>query len=73
VKSVARRVTDAKIEIGNGRVIDPKHGLDRTATLYIAAGKVNLAKLELAEIAKRCGTTCEEYQDLAEELQKTAN
>ena len=40
MKSVARRVTDAKIEIGNGRVIDPKHGLDRTATLYIAAGKV---------------------------------
>jgi dihydroorotase len=40
VKSVARRVTDAKIEIGNGRVIDPKHGLDRTATLYVAAGKV---------------------------------
>src|SRR5947208_3878548 len=29
-----------KIEIKNGRVIDPKHGTDRKATLYIAAGKV---------------------------------
>ena len=29
-----------KIEIKNGRVIDPRHGVDRNATLYIAAGKV---------------------------------
>jgi dihydroorotase len=29
-----------KIEIRNGRVIDPKHGVDRKASLYIAAGKV---------------------------------
>ena len=29
-----------KIEISNGRVIDPKHGVDRVASLYIAAGKV---------------------------------
>ncbi len=29
-----------KIEIRNGRVIDPRHGLDRNTTLYIAAGKV---------------------------------
>ena len=29
-----------KIEIANGRVIDPKHGLDRKASLFIAAGKV---------------------------------
>ncbi len=29
-----------KIEIKNGRVIDPKHGVDRQASLYIAAGKV---------------------------------
>jgi tetratricopeptide (TPR) repeat protein len=55
--------------------IDPNYVLVREylGEGYIAAGKVNLAKLELAEIAKRCGTTCEEYQDLAEELQKTAN
>jgi dihydroorotase len=29
-----------KIEIRNGRVIDPRHGFDRKATLYVAAGKV---------------------------------
>ena len=29
-----------KIEISNGRVIDPQHGVDRVASLYIAAGKV---------------------------------
>jgi dihydroorotase len=29
-----------KIEIRNGRVIDPKHGIDRKASLYIAAGKI---------------------------------
>jgi dihydroorotase len=29
-----------KIEIAHGRLIDPKHGVDRPASLYIAAGKV---------------------------------
>jgi dihydroorotase len=29
-----------KIEINHGRVIDPKHGVDRVASLYIAAGAV---------------------------------
>ena len=29
-----------KIEISNGRLIDPAHGVDRKASLYIAAGKV---------------------------------
>ena len=29
-----------KIEIRNGRVIDPKHGIDRKTSLYVAAGKV---------------------------------
>src|SRR5512145_1000427 len=29
-----------KIEIRNGRVIDPLHGVDRKASLYVAAGKV---------------------------------
>ncbi len=29
-----------KIEISHGRVIDPKHGVDRVASLYIAAGAV---------------------------------
>ena len=29
-----------KIEIRNGRLIDPMHGVDRKASLYVAAGKV---------------------------------
>lgn len=29
-----------KIEIANGRLIDPAHGVDRVASLYIAAGRV---------------------------------
>jgi dihydroorotase len=29
-----------KLEIRNGRVIDPRHGVDRVASLYIAASKV---------------------------------
>ncbi|HEX5862970.1 MAG TPA: dihydroorotase, partial [Casimicrobiaceae bacterium] len=29
-----------KIEIRNGRVIDPKHGIDRKVSLYVAAGKI---------------------------------
>lgn len=29
-----------KIEFSNGRVIDPKQGIDRKATLYVAAGKI---------------------------------
>jgi dihydroorotase len=29
-----------KIEIRNGRVVDPKHGIDKIASLFVAAGKV---------------------------------
>jgi dihydroorotase len=29
-----------KIEIRNGRVIDPKHGIDRAQSLYMAAGRI---------------------------------
>ena len=29
-----------KIEIKNGRLVDPKHGVDRIASLFVAAGKV---------------------------------
>ncbi|MFT3987376.1 tetratricopeptide repeat protein [Aestuariivirga sp.] len=32
---------------------------------YVAAGRNDLAKAELAEIAQRCGVTCEEYRDLS--------
>ncbi len=37
--NVERR-SGMKIEIRNGRVIDPRHGVDRVTTLYIAAGRV---------------------------------
>jgi len=55
--------------------IDPNYVLVREylGEGYIAAGKIDLAKAQLTEIASRCGTTCEEYQDLAEELQKIPN
>lgn len=33
---------------------------------YVAAGRIDLAKAQLIEIATRCGTNCEEYNDLAE-------
>ena len=32
---------------------------------YVAAGRIDLAMLELNEIGARCGTACEEYKDLA--------
>jgi tetratricopeptide (TPR) repeat protein len=55
--------------------IDPNYVLVREylGEGYIAAGKIDLAKAELGEIAQRCGTTCEEYQDLAEELEKVSD
>lgn len=55
--------------------IDPNYVLVREylGEGYIAAGKIDLAKAQLIEISSRCGTTCEEYQDLAEELGKVAN
>ena len=47
--------------------IDPNFVLAREylGEGYVAAGRVDLAKLELGEIATRCGTTCEEYQELS--------
>jgi tetratricopeptide (TPR) repeat protein len=32
---------------------------------YVAAGKLDLARVQLGEIAKICGTTCNEYKDLS--------
>ena len=34
----------------------------------VSAGRLDLARAELAEIAVRCGTTCEEYIDLKETI-----
>src|SRR5262245_60432553 len=40
---------------------------------YVAYGRIDLAKAQLNEIAGRCGTTCEEYQELAEHIDAGLN
>jgi tetratricopeptide (TPR) repeat protein len=40
---------------------------------YVVAGRVDLAKLELGEIAKRCGVQCTEYQELDKAIQTAIN
>ncbi|MGE3874744.1 MAG: tetratricopeptide repeat protein [Parvibaculaceae bacterium] len=55
--------------------IDPNSVLTREylGEGYVAAGKIDLAKAQLSEIASRCGTTCEEYQELAEHIETGVN
>jgi tetratricopeptide (TPR) repeat protein len=38
---------------------------------YVSKGELDLAWLELSEIEKRCGTTCEEYRALEKALQSS--
>ncbi|MGH8497555.1 MAG: hypothetical protein ACREEM_10475 [Blastocatellia bacterium] len=40
---------------------------------YVAAGHIDLAKIELSEIEKRCGITCEEYKDLSKAIATASN
>lgn len=61
-----------RLEIGityynKALAIDPNFVLAREylGEGYVAAGRKDLAQLQLNEIANRCGTTCEEYKDLA--------
>jgi tetratricopeptide (TPR) repeat protein len=68
-----------RLEIGisyynQALAIDPNFNLAREylGEGYVAAGRVDLAKQQLAEIETRCGVTCEEYKDLAEAI-STAN
>ena len=68
-----------RIEIGvtyyrKALAIDPNYNLAREylGEGYVAAGRTDLARAELAEIANRCGTSCEEYKDLAAAI-ATAN
>ncbi len=51
--------------------LDPDYTLVREylGEAYVTQGKLDLAKAELAEIKKRCGTTCEPYVDLAEAIE----
>lgn len=53
--------------------IDPNFVLAREylGEGYVAAGKFDLARLQLHEIGNRCGTNCEEYMELAEVLEGT--
>ena len=37
---------------------------------YLQKGDLGSAKQQLAELEKRCGASCEEYKDLAEEIAK---
>jgi tetratricopeptide (TPR) repeat protein len=55
--------------------IDPNFVLAREylGEGYVAAGRIDLAKAQLNEIASRCGTTCEEYQELAEHIETGMN
>ena len=52
--------------------LDPNYTLVREylGEAYVTQGKLDLAKAELAEIEKRCGTTCEPYEDLAEAIEQ---
>jgi tetratricopeptide (TPR) repeat protein len=40
---------------------------------YVVAGRIDLAKVELGEIAKRCGIDCTEYQELNSAIQTAIN
>ncbi len=69
-----------RLEIGitfyrKALAIDPDFVLAREylGEGYVAAGRIDLAKAELAEIAKRCGATCEEYKDLSEAIATAVN
>lgn len=50
--------------------LDPEYTLVREylGEAYVIQGRLDLATEQLAEIEKRCGTTCEPYQDLAEAI-----
>jgi tetratricopeptide (TPR) repeat protein len=39
----------------------------------VAAGRVDLARVQLAEIAARCGTSCAEYRELAKVIATASN
>ena len=54
--------------------LDPDYTLVREylGEAYVIKGDLTLAKDQLSEIEKRCGTTCESYQDLAEAIQNGA-
>jgi tetratricopeptide (TPR) repeat protein len=54
--------------------IDPKHlgALEYQGELFILQKKVALAKRNLATLKRLCGTSCEEYEDLADAITASA-
>jgi len=40
---------------------------------YVAAGRVDLARLELGEIKQRCGMSCDQYIDLKKVIETASN
>jgi len=52
--------------------LDPNYNVAREylGEGYLQKGDLASAKQQLAEIAKRCGTGCEVYRDLADEIAK---
>jgi len=69
-----------RLEIGitfyrKALAIDPNFVLAREylGEGYVAAGRIDLARLELGEIEKRCGVTCEEYKDLSAAIATAVN
>ena len=65
------RVDDGIAFYKQAVALDPNYTLVREylGEAYVIQGKLDLAKAELAEIEKRCGTTCEPYEDLAEAIE----
>ena len=60
---------------GEALAVDPNYVLAREylGEGYIAAGRIDLAKQQLAEIGARCGTACESYLELAMHIGSAAN
>jgi tetratricopeptide (TPR) repeat protein len=40
---------------------------------YVAAGRIELARVELDQIAQRCGTSCAEFKELASHISRAVN
>ncbi len=66
----AGRIDEGIAQYKKALAIDPNFVLAREylGEGYVAQGRVDLAKLELTEIEARCGTTCEEYEDLSKAI-----
>lgn len=64
------RLDDAFKNYRKALAIDPKHrgAHEYLGEAYLQAKNLTAAKKELATLKKLCGTTCEEYQDLAADI-----